>query len=200
MISSRMRVFLLRRIRRIRVVYCRVAQIWFLDLVRPPWLIRPGPQCLRELQLVGGSPHVDDRCGLNLQMALCHVRCIVTGRYVPCLRIPSVFVCGRRARKRTESVQINTATSEKPSKLWFERCFLGLWLLMCTLLSYTFLGSMKANLIVLTPTLRIDGLDQLVEHPELTLFYGAKTPGENIMSVGLPIFFSQLLLLCGKYG
>lgn len=82
-----------------------------------------------------------------------------------------------------ETTKIITATSEKPSTVWFERCFRGFWLLMGTLLSYMFLGSMKASLIVLTPTSRIDDLGQLLQHPELTIFYGGKTPGENILNV-----------------
>ncbi|OQR68063.1 hypothetical protein BIW11_13144, partial [Tropilaelaps mercedesae] len=80
------------------------------------------------------------------------------------------------------AVLLQEATSEKPSKIWFERLAQGLWLIVSMLLSYMFLGAMRANLIVLTPTLRIDDLDQLLQHPEIKLYYAAKSPGENLMN------------------
>ena len=58
---------------------------------------------------------------------------------------------------------------------------------MCTLLSYVFLGTMKANLIVLTPTLRIDSFYDLFEHPETGIYYGVNSPAESFLFVSAPL-------------
>lgn len=54
---------------------------------------------------------------------------------------------------------------------------------MCTLISYTFLGTMKANLIVLTPTERIDSLADVLARPRLTIYFPIHTPAERILYV-----------------
>lgn len=81
----------------------------------------------------------------------------------------------------------SSATSEKPSKFWFERIVMLLWLVCCMLLSNSFAGTMRANLIVVQPTFRFKTLNDVLRHPEMTIVYPANTPAENMINVSEPL-------------
>ncbi|OQR78923.1 hypothetical protein BIW11_06086 [Tropilaelaps mercedesae] len=80
-------------------------------------------------------------------------------------------------------ILLQEATSSKPPRLWFERLVRGVWYVGCMLLSYIFLGTLRANLVVQTPTERIKGIDQFLSHPERPIYIGAKTPATWIIAV-----------------
>ncbi|XP_022690309.1 uncharacterized protein LOC111261243 isoform X2 [Varroa jacobsoni] len=80
------------------------------------------------------------------------------------------------------AVLLQEATSEKPSTFWFERVVTLLWLVSCMLLSNSFAGTMRANLIVIQPTFRFKSLYDVLQHPEMTVVYPANTPAENMIN------------------
>lgn len=85
------------------------------------------------------------------------------------------------------------ATSEKPSTFWFERVVTLLWLVSCMLLSNSFAGTMRANLIVIQPTFRFKSLYDVLQHPEMTVVYPANTPAENMINVSIWYMFRLFL-------
>lgn len=55
----------------------------------------------------------------------------------------------------------------------------------CMLLSYIYLATMRANLVVLTPTERIQTLEQYLDKPNAPLISGLKAPAAFVVDVSL---------------
>ena len=83
----------------------------------------------------------------------------------------------------------------------FPRILGATWLLASMLIAQAFAGQGRANLIVQTPTLRFDYLEDVTSRPKLKIYYTKNTPIEAELKVILDSahFISKFASVKNKY-